>query len=269
MSVPTEITNIFDHDWDLLIILDACRLDLMEEVAPDYDFIERVDSIYSVAAQSAEWMETTFSRQYTDEIQETAVVTGNPYSQTCLDADDVVALDEVWKYAWDDELGTVPARPITNRAVTYARDNAPDRLLVHYMQPHFPCVPRPRPSSGIELNVFGTRPMPIWRQLKTGTLTTEQVWQASLRNLRYVLDDVALLLENVDAQTVIITADHGDSHGENGQYGHPPGSRFDVVRKVPWVRTTASDERTFEPEEYDSEEQHVSQDEVLRALGYQ
>lgn len=43
-------TNVFTRDWDLLVILDACRVDAMREVAGEYEFIQKVDSIRSVGA---------------------------------------------------------------------------------------------------------------------------------------------------------------------------------------------------------------------------
>jgi len=34
---------IYDLDWDVCIILDACRYDLMTEVADEYEFLETVE----------------------------------------------------------------------------------------------------------------------------------------------------------------------------------------------------------------------------------
>lgn len=82
-----------------------------------------------------------------------------------------------------------------------------------------------------------------------------------------------LLLENVDAETVAITADHGNAMGEWGLYGHPKWTYIDSLVRVPWYVTTATDERTYEPAEEDPESinRDVTADEVedrLRDLGY-
>ncbi|PSP48877.1 hypothetical protein BRC67_12005, partial [Halobacteriales archaeon QH_3_68_24] len=45
--------------------------------------------------------------------------------------------------------------------------------------------------------------------------------EAYLDNLRIVLDEVAVLLENIDADTVAITTDHGEAFGERNFYRHP------------------------------------------------
>jgi len=33
--------NVFNKDWDLLIILDSCRVDALKEVAENYEFLYR------------------------------------------------------------------------------------------------------------------------------------------------------------------------------------------------------------------------------------
>jgi len=38
-------TNIYERDWDALVVLDACRVDILREVADEYEFIDEVDSV--------------------------------------------------------------------------------------------------------------------------------------------------------------------------------------------------------------------------------
>ncbi len=127
-------TNAFDREWDVLVVLDACRADLLRSVAPDFDFLDRVETVRSVGSSSSEWLQNTFVDR--PETARTVMATGNTWTDRYLDADAFAALDEVWKYAWDDDSGTVPARAVTERAVALARERDPDRLVAHYMQPH-------------------------------------------------------------------------------------------------------------------------------------
>ena len=86
--------------------------------------------------------------------------------------------------------------------------------------------------------------------------------------LRWVLDDVKELLENIDAERVVITADHGEAFGEWKAYGRPEGFPHPVVRKVPRAETTTTDEQTREP---DLEERSSALSDIedhLRDLGY-
>jgi len=83
--------------------------------------------------------------------------------------------------------------------------------------------------------------------LKSGKIPRKRVWDAYIDNLRLVLDDVEIVLENLDAERVTITADHGEAFGEWGQYSHLSASPLPVVKKVPWVETSASDTNTHTP----------------------
>jgi glucan phosphoethanolaminetransferase (alkaline phosphatase superfamily) len=86
-----------------------------------------------------------------------------------------------------------------------------------------------------------------------------------------VLDDVELLLENLDAETVVISSDHGNAIGEWGLYGHPTHVPLSCLVDVPWYRTTAEDIRTHEPESRDPDQEPLTSEEVkdrLADLGY-
>ncbi len=111
------------------------------------------------------------------------------------------------------------------------------------MQPHKPYISQyletGEPLSDAEYNGY--------KALKRGDISQEKNWQLYLDNLRSVLDEVELLLENVDAERVVITADHGEAFGEWGAFGHPEGFPAPVVKQVPWVETTAVDDGDYSP----------------------
>ena len=79
-----------------------------------------------------------------------------------------------------------------------------------------------------------------------------------------------MLLNNVDAEKVVISADHGNSVGEYGFYGHRPYLPLKGMRQVPWIETSATDQKTYEPEtSSDSEaDSEMTREEMLTALGY-
>ena len=210
-------TNAFDREWDVLVVLDACRADLLRSVAPEFDFLDRVETVRSVGSSSSEWLENTFLGH--PETARTAMVTGNTWTDRYLDADAFAALDEVWKYAWDDALGTVPAAAVTDRAVALARDRDPERLVAHYMQPHHPFVPDPLDGDdGLARTGSHSNEGNPWVSLRCGEVSVERVWDAYEANLRHVLDEVATLLDNVDGR-VAITADHGNLSASGGCTG--------------------------------------------------
>lgn len=264
--------DFLEEDWDVLILLDACRADLMEEVYEEYDYIESFDSRMSCASHSREWIHKTFmdeggtslewlqtrlkmmrnpdhneiyaKRFETSEFSNLAYVTWNHFSRI-LDEDQFFLMDEVWKYAWDDSRKAIDPRSITDRAIDTARNHDFDRMIVHYMQPHTPFRANfedKKRSNGMDGN------MNPYTKAQRGIIEKEECWNLYKDNLRWVLDDLKILLENIDAENVIISADHGNSVGEWGSYGHRPYIPLNGVKEVPWAKATASDEKTYEPE---------------------
>jgi hypothetical protein len=261
--------NAFERNWDVLLLLDACRVDLIEQVDDEYGFLDRPGETVSVGSSSIEWIENTFTDEHRAEMRETAYVTGNPFSHRVLDDGDLLALDEVWRYGWDDDAGTIPARPVTDRAIATAREHDPDRLIVHYMQPHFPSVPDPL-GGGMNRETLGEGAgwEDPWDRLRRRELSRDRVWRSYGANLRYVLDDVSLLLRNLDADRVVVSADHGNAAGEWGVYGHPKVPH-PKIRRVPWYVTDAEDTGAYEPElEPPGRTGDEAIEEKLSALGY-
>lgn len=272
--------NIFDHDWDVLVILDACRVDLLANVAADADYIEDVETSVSVGSTSREWLAKTFSPAYREIVRETAYVTANPYTEEIFSSEggdtrspfnpanwptvapnDFLVLEEVWKDGWDDDRGTVLPRDVTDRAIAVGRTHGPPRMIIHYMQPHQPFL-----SENGKL-LFPEFVGDYWGALRRGDLPFTDIWGAYEQTLRLVLDDVELLRENMDAQTVILTADHGNAFGEWGIMGHPNGCLHPSVKTVPWAETTARDRGTYEPT-VDRSEPTSSIEDQLQNLGY-
>lgn len=177
-----------------------------------------------------------------------------------------MCVEEVWRDSWKDELGTTPPRPVTNRAISTAREADFDRFIVHYMQPHQPFIGERARADGDAWVADN-----CWTALRQGEVSEDRVRTAYRENLSVVLDDVDLLLENVDADTAVISADHGNAFGEWGIYGHPNGFLHPCVKDVPWVETTATDERTHEPADTSEDRERVTDantEERLRSLGY-
>jgi len=130
---------------------------------------------------------------------------------------------------------------------------------------HAPYIEHAIKDGGDELREFESEPFEYLRD--GGKVDT--VWNAYLTELHSALTSIERLLNNFDAEKVVITADHGEAFGEWNVYGHMSGSIHPYVRKVPWVRTSAADNRIHTPEQQG--EQDVSEEKLksqLEALGY-
>lgn len=261
-------TNIYDREWDVAIILDTCRVDGIKELESEYDFIHDVDSVVSVGSSTPEWLINTFSTKWEDQIRRTTRISANGFDEYILVRQlDPPELDKV-PFSWpdfsrvphskfdnleilyggefhDERLGTVPPTQVTERGIAVARNGDWDRLMLHYIQPHAPYISDAIADGG-ELSEIESRPM--WA-LRSGRIDRATGWEMYLDNLRLVLDSIKVLLENLDAEKVVLTADHGESFGEyGGKFGHIDGYLTPQVRKVPWITTTASDEETVVPD---------------------
>jgi hypothetical protein len=281
-------TNVYDREWDLLVVLDACRVDALRAVADEYDFIDDVDSIWSVGSSSHEWICKTFTNDYRAAVAETTLVTSNPFfPQTFRDRTfppksysipvmwpdwDVVEetdfekFHHVHRHDFEKFFPEPPPRVMTDHAIDIARRTDFDRMIVHYLQPHTPYLA----DAGDEGRSLTPVEKDPWTALRTGVSSVEEVRRLYTENLRYVLDSVETLLRNVDAPKVAITADHGELFGEFGLYGHPEGFVHPALKKVPWATATAVDrhERVPEVDEIRQTEAKPRTEATLEHLGY-
>ena len=233
--------NVYEREWDLLVVLDTCRVDALREVAPEYDFLDEIDSVWSVGSATAEWTANTFVQPHREEIARTACVTANGTVEWTLEGDntqlendlvaawltdfdmaapeDFLLLDSVWEYGPRDPYGgLIVPEAVTDRVVRAGREESPDRLIAHYMPPHAPHRSRAI-AENRSLEFHESEP---WDALRDG-IERSRVWDNYLADLRWVLDTIEELLQSVDAEEVVVTADHGDAFGEYGVYSHPMG----------------------------------------------
>lgn len=290
-------TNVFDEEWDALILLDTARVDALRAVADEYDFIRDVDSIWSVGGASAEWLARTFDEEHRNQIRNTAFLSAQSHVQEILDTKihekdsdrplplrvlrfiPSVDINDLGKaeYLFNFETigeegpfghkeGNTPPRYVTDRGIAVGREHNFDRLMLQYHQPHTPWF-----SKALEENRSLKYHEYDWWNYYYETGELEGIWEAYMSDLRYVLDDIEILLNNLDAERVVITADHGEAFGEYGILGHNLGSLHPEVRRVPWIVTSAEDNGTHSPviEEPDNTKMSREElDEQLEALGY-
>lgn len=280
-------TNVYELDWDVLILLDTCRVDALKQVASEYNFISDIDSIISIGSTSNEWMANTFTTDYIEKVNETIYISANGYSSRVFEdrlypeihmdgkhqppswlknnicyPDDFYDLDQVWRYAPQDSPGHTLPEYVVDRAVAHNRTTNAKKIVAHFNQPHAPYI-----ATALEENrdLYDYEELPF-DALRNGEKKSK-VWNAYLDNLRLVLDQVEILLENISADKVAISADHGEAFGEWKMYGHLPGMIHPHVKRVPWVTTSASDTDNYTPT-LEPEETSRDPEEHLQALGY-
>lgn len=265
-------TNVFSRSWDLLIILDTCRVDALRQMVPKYDFLGNIGSIWSEGGTSAEWMAATFNNSYQSEINKTAYITANGFAKVLFEddgkgnermaslesyddthnfvsSDEFGRIEHIWKYEKKSENGihsqsdgNPPCEYVTDRAITIGREHDFDRVILHYIQPHYPYISNAL-AENRHLYSYEANPFDY---IRNGG-SKSPVFSAYIDDLRYVLDSIELLLANFDAERVAITADHGEAFGEYGTYGHNRSSFHPHVRRVPWTITDSKDKNEYQP----------------------
>lgn len=273
--------SVADEDWDNLLVLDACRADLFEEVATLSEF-DRYRSVFSAGSMTAEWTRNNFASR---ELGDVVYVTGNPFTSK-LAADAFHDLIEVWKDSFSEERGTIPPEPMV-AAARDARETYPDkRVVVHFMQPHYPFIgDTDLRFEGLDVDSImdvekgrGSDPLDPWEALERGTIDREAVWEAYARNLELVLEHAIPLARGLGGRSVV-TSDHGNMLGERAWplpirlYGHPEGLRCRPLAEVPWAvlegeRRTVRAGETSRANSADGDEDEDELEDRLQALGY-
>jgi len=226
--------DIFARDWDHLLILDACRYDMFKEQS---SLPGTLESVESRASATEEFLEANFhGREFLD----TVYVTGSPMLHRHRNKIETQFHDivNVWKEdGWNEEYRTVLPETMTEAAIQ-ARDRYPNkRLLVHYLQPHYPFL-GPTGQEHFDLDRLDFE----WYKLLSGELEVSDavVERAFKENLDVVLPEVERLFGEFSGKTVV-TADHGQVIGERGfpvpirEYGHPRGVYSEGLVTVPWL----------------------------------
>ena len=263
----TNATNIFSKEWDICIVLDGCRYDLASNTAIEYDYVKNIQCIYSVDSMTGQWTHKTFNPKYSSEMSDCIYISANPYTGMILDKRSFQHLELVYEYGWSQKDGTVPPRPVTERGIDLVRKNPNSRFIIHYLQPHVPFLNWEHRKPVQKGNFGGEKVPDTWDRLRQGKVSVSDVWEGYEDNLKTVLDDLSILLTNVDADNVVVTSDHGNAIGEKGVYGHPMNMPLEVLRKVPWIEVSASDEQTFDPDKLEKSNR-LDLKTQLRSLGY-
>lgn len=245
--------DIVAEDWDNLFILDACRYDAF---AARTELPGQLERRRSRGSMTAEFLKGNFDDR---ELHDTVYITATPMFYWNRNRGDVEATFHhevnVWRdEGWDEEFHTVLPETMVAQAKRAAEEYPHKRLLVHFVQPHFPAIG----STGRNHPELDS--LRVWDGIDNGTLDLSRstLRRAYVENLDAVLPHVENLMDTLTGKTVV-TADHGQLFGERSfpipfrEYGHPPGIHTDELLTVPWLVHTNGPRREIVAEEPDTE----------------
>jgi hypothetical protein len=248
---PRAPLDVMREEWDVLLVLDACRYDFYR----DLNFIPgRLEARNSLGCCTVEWIERTFKRRLWDRLpgmhrrfDDVVYVSANPFVSEFM-LKEIVGVPnpffkivDVWRDGWDEESGTVFPDTVTDRVFEVMERYPDKRIIAHYMQPHAPYI-----WEG-ETCDEGCG----WRMLREDVLNKENpeipvlhgdedveaVRKAYSGCLRLALKSISRFTET--DKRVRVTADHGEYLGEFTSFagrviGHPQNVHTRTLDEVPW-----------------------------------
>jgi hypothetical protein len=254
--------SVLEEEWDTLIILDACRYDTFEA---ESDLQGSLDSRYSRASRTYEWLARTFIE---DEYDDIVYISANPHTQNAIDGEEIFHdVRNVFQTHWYDEYGTVMPDAVSKAAKELREEYPEKRLVIHYIQPHAPYIGEKKVYTG-DLDPDKWRPT-LMDELAYGGGDPEGFYKAYRYNLLEALESVEKLLPSLQGDQVVISSDHGELFGEKKFYGHPADLAVEELVQVPWFEV---DMEVYEGQEEIFNNVSKGDDaeikEKLEALGY-
>jgi hypothetical protein len=270
---------VMEGDWDNLILLDACRYDMFasRNILPG-----QLRQIYSKGSNTNQFLRENFKGRH---FGGAVYVTANPLVDHHV-PEAFFKIVSVWRDGWYEPFGTVLPETMAVRARAAAREFPDKRLIVHFMQPHFPFIGRKsRELIGehegiLSRNYFlggkTEHTQDVWKLFEAGKLTRSQVWAAYEENLAIVMEHVKSLLPDLPGRTVV-TSDHGNLFGQRlfpfplKMYGHPVHLYHPDLIKVPWLVTDNGERKIIREEPREDGGAGASSEEYadkLKSLGY-
>lgn len=137
---------IHNREWDVLILLDACRFDMFKKVYREFFNGCELLQCLSPATHTPEFLFKVFT---VGDWKDVVYVSGNAFCNSknvptskfnFVGNKYFKKVMDVWLTGWSDELGTVPPGEVNKHAVIAMDLYKKARFIVHYMQPHAPYI---------------------------------------------------------------------------------------------------------------------------------
>lgn len=255
-----QLTRIESTNWDVLVVLDACRVDTLRKIAG-----WPVGSAVSPASCTPEWLAAVADRGTFDG---THIIAGNPQYAKVDEKLGQQSMNRFWETHWNDHLQTTLPEPMLEMASEKV-SNATNGVVVHLQPPHWPYIARLGDSWSLAYNDLGPwkagdeKTVSLQVAMQRGLINinkARRAYQASVQSIWEILREyLAEWLD--DGYTIIVTADHGETFGriqEFGFYEHPCGCHIAQLVNVPWIELRPQHNQTGSESIQDR----------LRALGY-
>lgn len=249
-----------DIDWDIIIILDACRYDSFVKIMYDIYLDNIIRVVNCEAATTIDWLNKHWGDRMYDDI---LYVSGNPFVNSRGVGVDILGsfdarkhfgiIIDTWDWGFNRLSGRIMPDMVFRDAFIYGKRYPGARMIVHFMQPHSPYLFK---KSKLELITvirkfvpkkifeFMRHHIPCCVRRETTfhhvehnykyVYSDDEIIDAYERNLDSVKSHVLALINSYPDKKIIVTSDHSEYLGEDGRYGHG-GKLNKFISSVPFV----------------------------------
>lgn len=265
---PEKGLSVMDADWDILLILDACRYDIFEEVSSLPGTLRRMAS---KGSESRQFMRRNFNGR---KLHDTVYITANPHTETVIGDKTFHHIEKLYLDRWNEDMGVCLPEAVVEAAQDAEEDFPNKRLIIHFMQPHAPYIGSyGQTVEHNEAHDPRAEVRAVWTNIRYGftDTTKEEVRTAYRENLEIVLEAVERLRSDLNGKT-IVSADHGELLGDRlypipvRGYGHPPGLRAPSLIHVPWLELPYNSRREIRSEPPLSQERTAEENVIQQRL---
>ena len=267
--------NILRLEWDHLIILDACRCDIFEQIYKEFftNSNIKLECIKSSASSTMEFVRKNFNDSLIkDRMKDVVFVNSNPMIDYTLGKNIKNIFYKyipIWRKYWDFKLGTVRPEDVYYSTLKVFLKYPNKSFIIWFLQPHYPYIDekykyisslgREFMNKSIMYSQHETSAKILMKLLKNiiskrclaagipdelaelMRKDCQKVFEAYTMNLYLVLKYVKKLTEVLPGQ-IVISSDHGEAFGEPLSkflpipvYGHPSRVRISSLIKVPYL----------------------------------
>lgn len=260
-NIKTHSELFKKFNWDIIIILDACRLDSFIKILPDIYLDNCFQVVNSEASATTAWLEKHWGNDFHMDI---VYISGTPFVNSkgiCIE--DTSSFDgrnhfgiifDTWDWGFNKKTGRVEPEAIVQDAIVAGRINSGARLIIHFMQPHSPYLFEKKKLEPLaflhklipkKIFQFLRHRIPTLIRYNTSIhipeynqhflYSDDEIQKAYEKNLKSVEKYLKILIDFFSDKNIIITSDHAEYLGEDGKYGHG-GELNDFITSVPFVK---------------------------------
>jgi len=217
--------QLFQEPWRVLIVFDALRFDVAHEVNNSFKPCDSLVTDFSVKCLTTEWTKLFLKGQEGSFIHFFSASPANYFGSKQADN---VKLFSLWESEWKD--GTVKPEDMSNSVIEYVREvGQPEKLVVFFLQPHRPYIQAKELE--VEFGPVGMDDAKIGDLLEGNPELLKSLEEAYTNNFLLAYEEANKITAAVKGP-VLLTSDHGEFLGENGNFGHAVDDT--VLGKIPF-----------------------------------